>query len=129
MNLLNSTLLLQAQAQGGSLSGIIMIVAMIAIFYFFMIRPQSKKQKEIKKARDAMQNGDKVITAGGIHGKIKDISENTILIEVAPGVSLKVDKTSVFRHQRIPRKRSDNNLKKIMPEAGIKPPAIFYIGR
>ncbi len=43
-----------------------------------------------------MQNGDKVITAGGIHGKIKDISENTILIEVAPGVSLKVDKTSVF---------------------------------
>ena len=96
MNLLNPTLLLQAQAQGGSLSGIIMIVAMIAIFYFFMIRPQSKKQKEIKKARDAMQNGDKVITAGGIHGKIKDISENTILIEVAPGVSLKVDKTSVF---------------------------------
>lgn len=96
MNLLNSTLLLQAQAQGGSLSVIIMIVAMIAIFYFFMIRPQSKKQKEIKKARDAMQNGDKVITAGGIHGKIKDISENTILIEVAPGVSLKVDKTSVF---------------------------------
>ena len=96
MNLLNPTLLLQAQAQGGSLSGIIMIVAMIAIFYFFMIRPQSKKQKEIKKAREAMQNGDKVITAGGIHGKIKDISENTILIEVAPGVSLKVDKTSVF---------------------------------
>ncbi len=88
MNLLNSTLLLQAQAQGGSLSGIIMILAMIAIFYFFMIRPQSKKQKEIKKARAAMQNGDKVITAGGIHGKIKDISENTIL--------LKVDKTSVF---------------------------------
>lgn len=89
MNLLNSTLLLQAQAQGGSLSGIIMIVAMIAIFYFFMIRPQSKKQKEIKKARDAMQNGDKVITAGGIHGKIKDISENTILIEVAPASALR----------------------------------------
>ena len=95
MNLLNA-MLLQAQGQGGGLSGIIMIVAMIVIFYFFMIRPQSKKQKEIKKAREAMQNGDKVITAGGIHGKIKDISENTILIEVAPGVSLKVDKTSVF---------------------------------
>ena len=63
-------MLLQAQGQGGGLSGIIMIVAMIVIFYFFMIRPQSKKQKEIKKAREAMQNGDKVITAGGIHGKI-----------------------------------------------------------
>ena len=91
-----TTILLENAPQGGGLSGMLMIVAMIVIFYFFMIRPQSKKQKEIKKARDAMQNGDKVITAGGIHGKIKDISENTILIEVAPGVSLKVDKTSVF---------------------------------
>ncbi len=88
-------MLLQAQGQGG-LSGIIMIVAMIVIFYFFMIRPQSKKQKEIKKAREAMQNGDKVITAGGIHGKIKDISDDTILIDIAPGVSIKVDKTSVY---------------------------------
>lgn len=88
-------MLLQAQGQGG-LSGIIMIVAMIVIFYFFMIRPQSKKQKEIKKAREAMQNGDKVITAGGIHGKIKDISDDTILIDIAPGVSIKVDKISVY---------------------------------
>ncbi len=89
-------MLLQAQGQGGGLSGIIMIVAMIVIFYFFMIRPQSKKQKEIKKAREAMQNGDKVITAGGIHGKINDISDDTILIDIAPGVSIKVDKTSVY---------------------------------
>ncbi len=89
-------MLLQAQGQGGGLSGIIMIVAMIVIFYFFMIRPQSKKQKEIKKAREAMQNGDKVITAAGIHGKIKDISDDTILIDIAPGVSIKVDKTSVY---------------------------------
>lgn len=89
-------MLLQAKGQGGGLSGIIMIVAMIVIFYFFMIRPQSKKQKEIKKAREAMQNGDKVITAGGIHGKIKDISDDTILIDIAPGVSIKVDKTSVY---------------------------------
>ncbi|MDE5673886.1 MAG: preprotein translocase subunit YajC [Muribaculaceae bacterium] len=96
MNLLNSIFLLEAQPQGGGISGIIMIVAMIAIFYFFMIRPQSKKQKEIKKAREAMQVGDKVITAGGIHGKIKDINETTITVEVAQGVSLKVDKTSVY---------------------------------
>lgn len=95
MNLINA-IPLDAQAQGGGLSGIIMIVAMIVIFYFFMIRPQSKKQKEIKKAREAMQNGDRVVTAGGIHGKIKDISENTLNIEIAPGVSIKVDKASVF---------------------------------
>lgn len=74
----------------------LMIVAMIVIFYFFMIRPQSKKQKEIKKAREAMQNGDKVVTAGGIHGKIREISENTMNIEIAPGVSIKVDKSSVY---------------------------------
>ena len=88
--------LLQSEAAGGGFSGMIMIIAMIVIFYFFMIRPQSKKQKEIKKAREAMQKGDSVVTAGGIHGKIKEISDNTILMEVAPGVSLKVDKGSVF---------------------------------
>lgn len=96
MNTLNSIFLLQAAGEGGGISGILMIVAMIVIFYFFMIRPQNKKQKEIKKAREAMQNGDKVITAGGIHGKIKEISENVIIMEVAPGVSIKVDKTSVY---------------------------------
>lgn len=74
----------------------IMIIAMIVIFYFFMIRPQSKKQKEIKRAREAMQKGDNVVTAGGIHGKIKEISDNTLLIEVAQGVTIKVDKASVF---------------------------------
>ena len=96
MNTLASFTLLQSESAGGGFSGMIMIIAMIVIFYFFMIRPQSKKQKEIKKAREAMQKGDHVVTAGGIHGKIKEINDNTIFVEVAPGVSLKVDKTSVF---------------------------------
>lgn len=98
MNILNSMILLQAESQGGGggLSGMIMIIAMIAIFYFFMIRPQSKKQKEIKQAREAMQKGDKVVTAGGIHGKINALNDTTIILEVAPGVTLKVDKASVF---------------------------------
>jgi len=92
-----NSILLQAATGGGSgLSGILMIVAMIVIFYFFMIRPQSKKQKEIKKAREAMKAGDRVVTAGGIHGKIKDIADATVMIEVAPGTQIKVDKTSVF---------------------------------
>lgn len=96
MNTLNFLPLLQAEAGGGGLSGMLMIVAMIVIFYFFMIRPQSKKQKEIKKAREAMQTGDRVVTAGGIHGKIKEISEDTIIMEIANGVCIKVDKASVF---------------------------------
>ena len=96
MDILNSMTLLQQQSQGGGLSGMLMIVAMIVIFYFFMIRPQNKKQKEIKKAREAIQAGDKIVTAGGIHGKIKEVSDTTLIIEIAQGVSIKVDKSSVY---------------------------------
>ena len=89
MTLLN-TILLQAAA-GGSWSGMIMIIAMIAIFYFFMIRPQQKKQKEIRKAREAMKSGDKVVTAGGIYGRIKEVKETTFIVEIAAGVTIKID--------------------------------------
>jgi preprotein translocase subunit YajC len=77
-------------------SSLIFMVVIIAIFYFLMIRPQQKKQKQIAKARAAMQNGDKVITAGGIHGRIKEVSENYFLLEISNGVTIKVDKASVF---------------------------------
>ena len=94
---LNSILLEAAAGQaGGGMSGIIMIVLMIVIFYFFMIRPQQKKQKELNKQREAMQNRDKVVTAGGIHGRVKEIRETTVIVEAAPGVSLKVDRGSVY---------------------------------
>lgn len=95
MNFLN--ILLQAQATGGSQwSGIIMMVVIVAIFYFFMIRPQQKKQKEIQKAREALKVGDNVITAGGIYGKIREIGDIYMMIEVANGVSIRVDKASVY---------------------------------
>ena len=61
-----------------------------------MIRTQQKKQKDIAKAREAMQNGDKVITAGGIHGRIKEVRDNYFLLEISNGVTIKVDKASVF---------------------------------
>ncbi|MDR1723028.1 MAG: preprotein translocase subunit YajC [Tannerella sp.] len=101
MSLLN--VLLQACAPGGggeggggNMSGLLMIVAMIAIFYFFMIRPQQKKQKELQRSREAMKVGDWVVTAGGIHGKIKEISDKTMLVEIDEGVRIRVDKASVF---------------------------------
>ena len=94
MSTLNS-ILLQAGA-GGGLSSMLMIVAMIAIFYFVMIRPQSKKQKELKRQREAMQKGDRVVTAGGIHGRIRNIKQNTIMVEVAPGMELEFDKASIY---------------------------------
>jgi preprotein translocase subunit YajC len=92
--------LLQAAApaqQGGGLSGILMMVLIFVVFYFFMIRPQQKRQKEIKKQRESMQVGDKVITSGGVYGKIREIKDdNTVIIEIAENVRIKVDKTSVF---------------------------------
>lgn len=94
-----STVLLQGTApsgMGNSSMSILMIVAMIAIFYFLMIRPQQKRQKNIQKAREAMKVGDKVVTAGGIHGRIKEIADQSMLIEVADGVRIRVDKASVY---------------------------------
>lgn len=98
MTTLNFILLDGATGGGpqGGIGSLLMIVAMIAIFYFIMIRPQTKKQKELKKQREAMKKGDRVVTSGGIHGKIRNIKDNTVMVEVAPGMELEVDKASVF---------------------------------
>ena len=97
MNQLLWILLQDQSSEGGSAwSGMVMILAMIVIFYFFMIRPQSKKQKELKKAREAMKSGDKVVTAGGIHGRIKEIKDTYVMLEIAQGVTIKIDKASVY---------------------------------
>jgi preprotein translocase subunit YajC len=87
---------LQAQAQGSGWTSIIMMVALIAIFYFFMIRPQQKRQKEIQKAREALTNGDKVMTAGGIYGKVKEVSEKYFIIEIAENTRIRVAKDSIY---------------------------------
>lgn len=93
----NFILLQQAQAANGQgLSSMIMIVALIAIFYFFMIRPQQKRQKEIRKFREGIKVGDKVITAGGIYGKVRNINDTTFQIEIADGVKIIIDKGSVY---------------------------------
>jgi preprotein translocase subunit YajC len=98
MNLLSILLQAAAPAAGGasSYSGILMMVLIFVVFYFFMIRPQSKRQKEIKKQREAMQVGDKVVTSGGIYGKLKEIKETTVIVEIAENVRIKIDKNSVF---------------------------------
>ena len=95
MNL--QTILLQGEATGaGGYSSIIMMVLIFVVFYFFMIRPQMKRQKEIKKFREALQVGDKVITSGGIHGKIKELKDDYVMLEITNNVLIKVDKGSVF---------------------------------
>ena len=85
-----------APAEQNGWSSILMIVLMFVVIYFFMIRPQQKRQKEIKKFRDSIKNGDKVITAGGIYGKVKDVKETTITLEIADNVRITIDKNSVY---------------------------------
>ena len=90
-------ILLQASSAAGSgMSSILMIVALIAIFYFFMIRPQSQKQKKINNFRAGLAKGDKVMTAGGIYGKIREIKEKTVVLEIADGVRITIDKGSIY---------------------------------
>jgi len=94
-----NTILLQAAAneQGSGWGSILMIVALIAIFYFFMIRPQSQRQKKINEFRNSLSKGDHVMTAGGIYGRIKEIKESVILLQIAEGVTIKIDKNMVYQ--------------------------------
>ena len=85
-----------AQTQGNSWSFWIMMILIFVVFYFFMIRPQTKKQKELQAQREAMKKGDKVVTAGGIYGEIKEVQENAFIITIAKDVTIKVSKESVF---------------------------------
>jgi len=80
---------------GGGMTMLLMIGAIILVFYFFMIRPQQKKQKQMQNFREALKRGDKIVTIGGIHGKITDVQEGTFIIEVEDGVKLKIEKAAV----------------------------------
>ncbi|MGM9836939.1 MAG: preprotein translocase subunit YajC [Paludibacteraceae bacterium] len=86
----------QPGAGAGGWSFWVMMLLIFVVFYFFMIRPQTKKQKELQKQRDNMKKGDKVVTAGGIFGEIKEVQDNAFIITVAKEVTIKVSKDSVF---------------------------------
>ena len=95
MNLL--TVFLQAAGGGGDYSFLIMMVAIFAIMYFFMIRPQMKRQKELKNFRDSLKKGDKIVTTGGIYGKVLEIGDYYIIMEVEGQNRLKIDKSAVIK--------------------------------
>ena len=82
-------------APAGSGSFWIMILAMIAVMYFFMWRPESKRRKQMEDFRKGLKKGDKVITAGGIYGTVKEVHETSLLIEVDSNVTLRIDKNMV----------------------------------
>ena len=95
----NFVLAAQAAQNGSGMSMIIMMVAVFAIMWFFMIRPQQKKQKEIQKFQNELTEGTEVVTGGGIHGTVKsiDLAKNAVDIKIARDVVVTVEKTSVYK--------------------------------
>ena len=89
------TIILQAPAGGAGTMNLIFIGGILLVFYFFMIRPQQKKQKDQKKFLGAIKKGDMVVSLGGIHGKIASIEENTVTLEVDRGARIKMEKSSI----------------------------------
>jgi len=92
-----SMFLLQAttQQQGSGWSGIVMIVLLFVVLWLFFIRPQNKKQKEAQKFREALQKGDSVVTIGGIHGKVCEVKETTVLVTIDNNVKIEVEKSAL----------------------------------
>ena len=96
---MTSMILAAQSAQGGGMSMLFMMVAIIAIMYFFMIRPQQKRQKEIQTFQNSLAEGTPVVTGGGIYGTVKsiDLTKNTVDVKIARDVVVTVDKGSVFK--------------------------------
>jgi preprotein translocase subunit YajC len=92
----NIFVLLQAQAEGeNTWMSLLPLFLILVVFYFFFIRPQTKKSKEQKKFRDSLTKGDKVITIGGVHGRVNDVKENTVILEIADNVRVTVEKSAL----------------------------------
>jgi preprotein translocase subunit YajC len=94
-----TNIILQAQPAGGGMSMILVMVAIFAVMWFFMIRPQQKKQKEIQKFQNELTEGTQVVTGGGIYGTVKsiDLTKNTVEVKIARDVVITVDKSYVFK--------------------------------
>ena len=88
------TIFLQASSGEGG-QPLVFFVLVFAVFWFFMIRPQVKKQKEERKFREAIQKGDKVITTGGIHAKVVEVHDSKVKLDIAEGIKITVEKTAL----------------------------------
>ena len=92
-----STIFLMAPPQGesGGIGSFLPLILIIIVFYFFMIRPQLRKSKEQRKFRDNLAKGDKVVTIGGIHAKVLEIKDTTVLLDLGDGMKIKVEKSAI----------------------------------
>jgi preprotein translocase subunit YajC len=73
------------------------LILIVAVFYLFMIRPQMKRQKDLKNYRESLKKGDKVVTTGGIYGKVVELNEQIATIEIADKVRIKIDKSAILK--------------------------------
>lgn len=94
MNLLNILLAFGGEG-GGGMEQIALIALIFVVFYFFFIRPQTKKNKDQKKFREALKKGDKVVTIGGIHGKVLEVKDKTVIVETEDQSKLKMEKSAI----------------------------------
>jgi preprotein translocase subunit YajC len=98
MNTIFSFIILMPQGPNQSpIPSFIFLLLIIVVFYLFMIRPQMKRQKELKTYRESLQKGDKIITTGGIYGKVTDVKDTTVTVEIADKVLVKIDKSAVLK--------------------------------
>ncbi|GAB3231092.1 preprotein translocase subunit YajC [Hymenobacter seoulensis] len=92
-----ATLLLQAASGANGLISYLPLVGMVIVMYFFMIRPQQRRAAEAKAFRASLGKGSNVVTMGGLHGKVVDLNEDTVTIEVDKGVRLRFDRSAIAR--------------------------------
>lgn len=79
-------------------SSLVMILLLIVVFWLFFIRPQSKRAKEQQKFRDELKKGDNVVTIGGFHGKITEVKEHTVMVSLAPGTEVEIEKSALVQN-------------------------------
>jgi len=91
------TILLTAATEGeqNPIASFLPLILIVVVFYFFMIRPQMKKQKETRKFRESLSKGDEVLTLGGMYGKIAEVKDHYVMLEVAKDIKLKIDKSAI----------------------------------
>lgn len=99
---MNDLSMIIATAQAGQekqnpMMSLLFLILIIVIFYWFMIKPQAKRQKELRNYRSSLKKGDRIITTGGIYGKINDVKENAVIVEIADNIRIKVDKSAIVK--------------------------------
>ncbi len=96
-NLLYVLLMAPATENQNPLMTFLPFILIIVVFYFFMIRPQAKKQKDLRAYRESLKKGDRIVTTGGIYGKVVDIKDNVVVVDVGEQVRFKIDKSAVLK--------------------------------